>query len=153
MSGEDRTVVPGRRRSLRNADITPAVERFVSSIVGRVATLERAEGEAPRRTLIQGDASLRNTRTSADGEIAFVDWEDVRAANGAVDLAWLLVSSVDPEQWEGVIEAYAPKGDDFVAALPGAGAQGVLSLSDCEEGSEEAFAWVRRLEAVQQFLQ
>lgn len=134
------------RIALRS-DLTPPVMRFGSWLVGRVATFEREESSAPRRTLIHGDASLCNIRTSSDREIALLDWEDVRSAAGEVDLAWLLVSSVEPEQWEGVIEAYAPDYEAFITALPSAGAQGLLTLAGTEEDSASAAAWIRRLEA------
>jgi aminoglycoside phosphotransferase (APT) family kinase protein len=129
-------------------DLTPAVTAFASGLVGQVARLENNEGKSSRPTLIHGDASLRNVRSSPTGEIAFVDWEDVRSASGEVDLAWLLVSSVAPEQWDEVIDVYAPDRDEFIAALFAAGAQGVLALSDCEEDSAEARVWVQRLDAV-----
>ena len=40
------------------------------------------------------------------GKSLLLDWEDVSAAPAALDLAWLLVSSVDPEKWDDVIAAY-----------------------------------------------
>jgi Phosphotransferase enzyme family len=75
-------------------DLTPVIRDLGDRFAGKVAELERAEARAARRTLIHGDASLCNTRTSPDGVIAFLDWEDVRSANGCIDLTWLLVSSV-----------------------------------------------------------
>ena len=36
---------------------------------------------------LHGDASLANMRTGPDGEIALVDWEDVSAGPGVVDVA------------------------------------------------------------------
>lgn len=140
-------------RLATRADLAPSVQRLGSCLVGNVAGLERDEATAPRRTLIHGDASLRNTRTSQDGEIVLLDWEDVRLASGVVDLAWLLVSSVEPEQWEDVIAAYAPDRGELVAALPAASAQGVLCLSDAEEGSETARGWLLRLEAAARLIE
>ncbi len=128
-------------------DLTPAVRGLGDRFVGQVTALELGEASAPRRTLIHGDASLRNTRTSPDGVIALVDWEDVRSANGCVDLTWLLVSSVEPERWDDVIFAYGADVSEFKAALPNAATQGILSLGDCEAGSQEAMRWVARIEA------
>jgi aminoglycoside phosphotransferase (APT) family kinase protein len=136
----------------RRADLTPAVRRFGSSLVGRVAALEEDTASSTERTLIHGDATLRNTMMSADGVIAWVDWEDVRSGCGLVDLAWLLVSSVPPEQWEEVIAAYGASRDELAVAMPAAAAQGILSLPDFEQGSPAAAGWMRRLEAaVEQF--
>jgi len=86
-------------------DLTPTVRDLGDRFVGQVTALELGEAKAPRRTLVHGDASLRNTRTSPDGVIVLVDWEDVRSANGCVDLTWLLVSSVEPERWDDIIFA------------------------------------------------
>src|SRR5262249_10274884 len=44
---------------------------------------------------------------------------------GAVDLAWLLVSSVDPARWDQVIAAYGPAGG-LRDALPAVMVQGLL---------------------------
>lgn len=128
-------------------DLSPSARQFGSSLARRVTALERDEALTARPTLIHGDASLRNTRTAPDGVVAFVDWEDVRSASGLVDLAWLLVSSVEPGQWPDVTAAYGTDGEELATVMAAAGVQGVFSLSHHQEGSEVAAGWVRRLEA------
>lgn len=135
----------------RREDITPTVHRMGAGLVGRVAELEREENRPEHPTLIHGDATLRNVWTD-DDEVAFVDWEDVRLADGAVDLAWLLVSSVAPDGWDGVIAAYGPAPEALRTAMPATVAQGVLSLADHEDGSETASGWLERLERAAAFV-
>ena len=127
-------------------DITPLLRNVGETYVGRVAQLERDECGSGRPTLIHGDASGQNIRSSAGGEIALVDWEDVRLATGELDLAWFLVSTVAPPLWTDVLDAYAPVEPDFRRALPHALTQGILSLSGCETGSAPASGWIERLE-------
>jgi Phosphotransferase enzyme family len=127
-------------------DLPGAVHLLGDRLVGHVAAAERAEGTAGPLTLCHGDASLENVFTSSSGEIAFVDWEDVRSAAGVVDLAWLLVSSVSPDRWDEVINAYGPA-SRLVEVLPSATVQGLLSLADHAEGSPAARQWIARLEA------
>jgi len=62
------------------------------------------------------------------------------------DIAWLLVSSVEPERWDEVIAAYGSL-DGFVESLPAAAVQGFLSMSDCAEGTDDAVAWSACLDA------
>lgn len=133
---------------LKRQDVTPVVRDLGQRFVAKVAEIERDEPDIGRRTLIQGDASLRNARTSPDGVVAFLDWEDVRSSGGSIDLTWLLVSSVDPGPWDVVIEAYAPDEAEFRAALPHAAIQGIFGLVDCDPGSPTAAAWSSRIEAV-----
>ena len=83
-------------------------------------------------------------RTGPDGQVALLDWEDVSAAPGVVDLAWLLVSSVEPARWDEVSAAYGPA-PGLMRVLPAAVVQGLLSLSGISAGSTEAAAWIRRL--------
>jgi hypothetical protein len=64
-----------------------------------------------------------------------------------LDLAWLLVSSVEPARWDEAIAAYGP-GGDLTQVLPVTAVQGLLSLSGTRAGSAEAAAWTRRLDAV-----
>jgi aminoglycoside phosphotransferase (APT) family kinase protein len=128
-------------------DLTPVVRDLGDRFAGKVAEFERAEARAARRALIHGDASLCNTRTSPDGVVAFLDWEDVRSANGCIDLTWLLVSPVRPDRWDDVISAYGADASEFMSAMPNAATQGILSLADSEPGSEEASQWVARIEA------
>jgi hypothetical protein len=129
-------------------DLTPVIRDLGDGFAGKVAALEGAEATAARRTLIHGDASLKNVRTSSLGVIAFLDWEDVRSANGCVDLTWLLVSSVRPELWDDVISAYGADATELTAAFPNAAAQGIFSFGDSEPGSADATRWVAGIEAV-----
>jgi aminoglycoside phosphotransferase (APT) family kinase protein len=133
-------------------DVTPAVRDLGTQLLGRVTEFELASTGAGPLTLVHGDASLANMRSSADGEIALLDWEDVSAAPGLVDLAWLLVSSVEPARWQDVIAAYGPAAG-LTDVLPAAAVQGLLSLSDSPEGSAEAAAWVARIAAAAARLQ
>jgi thiamine kinase-like enzyme len=128
------------------ADVTPAVRAVGDRLLGHVVEAERATARAGPATLLHGDASTRNLRTGPDGEIALLDWEDVSAGPGARDLAWLLVSSVEPERWDEVIAAYGDR-PDVPAVLPALLIQGLLSMSDTAEESGEAMAWSRRLDA------
>ena len=76
--------------------LTPSVVAAGERLAGRVVDAESAVAAAGTLTLVHGDASVLNMRTGPGGEIVLVDWEDVSAAPGVLDLAWLLVSSVDP---------------------------------------------------------
>ena len=87
---------------------------------------------------------MLNMRTSPDGELALVDWEDVSAVPGIVDLAWMLTSSVDPARWDEVIAAYGPAGE-LARVLPATVVQGLLSLADTTAGSAAAMDWISRL--------
>lgn len=127
-------------------DVTPAVRRLGDALGGRVAHLEHEESARLPRTLIHGDASMRNTRTSVDGEIVFLDWEDTRTAQGEVDLTWLLLSSVEPAAWGDVIDAYEPDHEALRDCFPANIAQAILAFSDHEPGSEAAQGWLDRLE-------
>jgi hypothetical protein len=115
-------------------------------LVGGVASAEAQASRVGPVTLTHGDASASNMRTGPDGEIALLDWEDVSAAAGVADLAWLLVSSVDPDRWDEVIAAYGPAAglDDVLPALA---VQGLLSMADSAPGSDAARGWVARLAA------
>ncbi|HEV2374867.1 MAG TPA: phosphotransferase [Streptosporangiaceae bacterium] len=126
-------------------DLTPRVHMLGGHLLGKVKQSELEISLAGPLTLVHGDASLLNTRTSADGQVTLLDWEDVSAAPGVLDLAWLLVSSVEPQQWDEVIAAYGPA-TGLAHVLPSAAVQGLLSLSDTTAGSAEASAWVRRLD-------
>jgi len=133
-------------RLAARGDLTAAVAALGARLVGRTAEAERAAGRAGPATLVHGDASTRNMRTGPDGEVALLDWEDVSAVPGVLDLAWLLVSSVDPGRWDEVIAAYGPAAG-MAGTLPAVIVQGLLSLSDTPAGSAEASAWIGRLEA------
>lgn len=97
-------------------------------------------------TLVHGDASVQNMRTGPDGEVVLLDWEDVSAAPGVLDVAWLLVSSTDPARWDEVIKAYGPAGP-IAEVLPAVIVQGLLSLSNTPPRSADAVGWIFRLAA------
>ena len=126
-------------------DLTAGVAALGARLAWRVMEAESGIGRAGRATLIHGDASLANMRTGPGGEVALLDWEDVAAAPGILDVAWLLVSSVDPPRWDEVIAAYRPSAD-LASVLPAVTVQGLLSLSDTPAGSTQATAWMGRLE-------
>jgi len=132
-------------------DLTPAVRDLAGRLVGNVAACERAIGAAGPLTLVHGDASLLNMRTSAAAAIALLDWEDVSAAPGITDLAWLLVSSIEPARWSDVIAAYGTSAG-LADVLPATAVQGLFELSDTEDGSAEAWPWLARLEAACRYL-
>jgi hypothetical protein len=132
-------------------DMTPAVRDLARRLVGNVVASERSLDHAGPVTLAHGDASLANMRTGATAEIALLDWEDVSAAPGIVDLAWLLVSSVSPERWREVIAAYGTA-DGLRDVLPAAAVQGLFELSDTPDGSPAGSAWLGRLTAAQSYL-
>jgi aminoglycoside phosphotransferase (APT) family kinase protein len=127
-------------------DLTPEVRLLGERLVGKVAQSERMISGAGPLTLAHGDASSLNMRTGPDGEVALLDWEDVSAAPGVVDLAWLLVSSVEPARWDETIAAYGT-GGGLTQVLPATAVQGLLSLSGSPAGSEQASAWMARLDA------
>lgn len=127
-------------------ELTDGVRVLGERLVGQVVSVTRAVATAGPLTLIHGDAALRNWRTGPGGLVALLDWEDVSWAPGAVDLAWLLVSSVDPARWDEVIDAYGPV-TGLAVALPAASVQGLLCLAPTIQDSPEASGWVRRLDA------
>ena len=119
-------------------------------LVGRVAAAERAASAAGPLALTHGDAAAQNMRTSPAAEIALLDWEDVGAAPGVSDLAWLLVSSVEPARWDEVIAAYGGARDldgagHLDEVLPAIAVQGFLSMSDTAAASAESEGWATRL--------
>jgi aminoglycoside phosphotransferase (APT) family kinase protein len=120
-------------------------------LLGRVADSEHAIRLAGPLTLVHGDASAPNMRTSPSGEVALLDWEDVSAAPGVLDLAWLLVSSVESDHWDEVIASYGPP-TGLVRVLPAVAVQGLLSLSDTPAETVEASAWIRRLDTTSTYL-
>jgi aminoglycoside phosphotransferase (APT) family kinase protein len=113
-------------------------------MVGKVLEAEADVARAGKSTLVHGDASAPNMRTGPGGVVALLDWEDVSAAPGVLDLAWFLVSSVQPDRWP---EAMAAYGDTtgLSTVLPSVAVQGYLSLSDLPDG--EGAEWNARLEA------
>lgn len=127
-------------------DLTPLVRDCGERLVGHVTEAEEAAARAGPATLAHGDASMLNMRTSPDGEVALLDWEDVSAGPGVYDLAWMLVSSVEPSQWDQAIAAYG-RSDGLAEVLPAAMVQGLFSLSDAPIGTPEAMAWTERLDA------
>lgn len=138
----DRTWASIRERS----DVTSTVRRLGDSLLGRICGLELAEARSDQRTLVHGDASLRNTTVDAAGGVVFFDWEDVRIAAGEVDLVWLLTSSVDPERWDEVIAAYRPDVRRLADAVPAHVGQAILSMADTEAASPAAAGWLARIQ-------
>jgi hypothetical protein len=138
----DRTWPALEARSDLSASVRAAGER----LVGNVMEADRAVVRAGALTMAHGDASAQNMRTGPDGEVALLDWEDVSAAPGALDLAWFLVSSVEPERWSEAVDAYGTS-QGLVEVMPSIMVQGFLSMSDHPDGSEVAAGWVARLEA------
>jgi len=126
------------------AELGTQVRDLGERMVGRVAAAESAASAAGPLTLTHGDASARNMRTSPAAEIALLDWEDVGIAPGVSDLAWLLVSSVEPDRWDEVIAAYS-HAVQLAEVLPAIAVQGFLSMSDTAAGSAESEAWSTRL--------
>jgi len=125
-------------------ELTAVVRELGDSLVGRVAEVDqRAEASGPV-TFTHGDASALNMRTSPEGEVALLDWEDYGAGPGIVDLAWHLVSSVAPAHWDAAIAAYGDS-SGLADALPSAAVQGLLSFAS-EEDRGVAAQWVERLE-------
>jgi hypothetical protein len=125
-------------------ELTDPVRALGDSLVGRVAEVERrAEASGPV-TFTHGDASALNMRTSPDGEVALLDWEDYGAGPGIVDLAWHLVSSVAPVDWDLALTAYGEV-SGLADALPAVAVQGLLSFA-FEEGHDDAREWVVSLE-------
>ena len=131
----------------RRDDLPDAVREVGAGLVGRIEAVERGEG-APPLTLIHGDAAARNVRTSPTGEVALVDWEDVRLASGAVDVAWWLLTSVEPDDWDSVLDTSTPVDRQAIpAVLPAALSQALLSLAGTDVGSPEAGASLARMDA------
>ncbi|MET7278433.1 phosphotransferase [Kribbella sp. NPDC005582] len=126
--------------------LSAPVREFGERLVGNVKQAEAQVRDAGPQTLIHGDASALNLRTAPDGEIALLDWEDVSAAPGVVDLTWHLISSVPPEHWPDALAAYGPT-DGLLAVLPSTMVQGYLSMSDWPEDSEQAAGFEARLAA------
>ncbi len=138
-----RSWLAGRMRR----DISPGLRRFGDRLVGQIATVERRANSAGPITLTHGDASFGNLRTSPDGEVALLDWEDVGLGPGVADLAWQLVSSVEPTSWDAAIAAYGSH-EGLAACLPAAAVQGLLCLLDESEDTAAAAGWVTRLAEV-----
>ncbi|MFC7622477.1 phosphotransferase family protein [Microlunatus sp. GCM10028923] len=138
-----RSWTEGRHRR----DLSSRVRDLGDRLVGRVAEVEHRASVAAPLTLTHGDASSLNLRTSPDGEIALLDWEDVGLGPGVTDLAWHLVSSVDPASWDDALASYGPH-DGLAACLPAAAIQACLSLLDEPEDAVSVAGWVSRLEEV-----
>jgi hypothetical protein len=127
-------------------DLPSAVSSFGARMAEprRVTAAEKAVADAGALTLVHEDAQARNMRTSPRGEVALLDWEDVSAAPGVLDLAWLLTASVDPGRWDETVAAYGPaSGLDCV--LPAVMVQGLFVMADTPVGSPEARAQASRL--------
>jgi Phosphotransferase enzyme family len=127
-------------------DLTPSVRALGERFLGHVGDADNDAARAGAATLAHGDASMLNMRTSSGREVALLDWEDVSSAPGIGDLAWMLVSSVDPGRWDEAIEAYGHS-DRLAEVLPAVMVQGLFSLSGAPAGTAEATAWVERIDA------
>lgn len=125
-------------------DLSSRVRTLGDRLVGRVPEAEAAAGRVGPMTLIHGDAATRNFRTGPDGP-ALLDWEDVSAAPGIGDIAWLLVASTPVERWDDVLDAYGTSGG-LEVSLPPIAVQGLLSLDDYDEGTDEAIGRSARLD-------
>lgn len=132
-------------RLAERGDLPRAVAAFGEAMVGRVTGAEREILAAGPLTIVHGDAQARNMRTGPDGAVALLDWEDVSAAPGVLDLAWLLTSSTDPSRWDEVITAYGPA-DGLAEALPAVMVQALLSMTEEPPDSPGALAWAARLD-------
>jgi hypothetical protein len=142
-------------RLAARGDLPAGLAEFGARMVGRVTAAEYGIAAAGPLTLVHGDAQARNMRTGPDGEVALLDWEDVSAAPGALDLGWLLTASTDPARWDEVIAAYGGPGgspgragvmaDPLARVLPAVMVQGLFSMADEPAGSPEALAWTGRL--------
>ncbi|MBA3783715.1 MAG: aminoglycoside phosphotransferase family protein [Nocardioides sp.] len=129
----------------RRFELTPRLREMGDGLVGQVSAAEqRAEASGPH-TLVHGDPAARNIRTSPTGEVALLDWEDLGAGPGVCDLAWFLVSSVRPADWNRTIAAYGGA-EGLAEALPAAMVQGVLSIPLDEEKSSAARQRIERLD-------
>jgi hypothetical protein len=128
----------------RRSDLSAPVRAYGEHLVGRVLQAEADVARAGKLTLAHGDASAQNMRTGPDGQVALLDWEDVSAAPGVLDLAWFLVSSVEPARWPEALTAYGEV-DGLDVVLPSVMVQGYLSMSDLPDG--EGSEWNARLEA------
>jgi aminoglycoside phosphotransferase (APT) family kinase protein len=109
-----------------------------------VAEVEQRAGASGPVTFTHGDASALNMRTSPEGEVALLDWEDYGAGPGIVDLAWHLVSSVAPGDWDTALVAYGDT-SGLAHALPAVAVQGLVSFA-FEQSRDDAREWVAGLE-------
>jgi hypothetical protein len=141
-AGEDEIIDLWRRTWPRIADHSGLTQR-ARDLGGRLDGWSTPTPTGPT-TLCHGDASARNARTSPDGEVALLDWEDVNAGYAADDLVWMLVSSVDPDRWDETLAAYGPV-DGLDDAWPESVRQGMFSVSDDPDGPG-AEAWFARID-------
>jgi hypothetical protein len=133
------------------SDLDGPVRDLARRLVGEVTASEYAIASVGPLTLVHGDASAANMRTSESGEVALLDWEDVSAAPGVLDLAWFLVSSVEPGGWDAAIVAYGSAAG-LADVLPAVVVQGLLTLADYADGSPDAAAWIARLACAAEYL-
>jgi aminoglycoside phosphotransferase (APT) family kinase protein len=129
----------------------PVLRDLGDSLVGNVRAAEQLIRDAGPLTLVHGDASARNLRTSPEGEIALLDWEDVSAAPGILDLGWFLLSSADPADWPATIDAYG-NDEGLSKVMPSLVVQGFLSLADYDADTVVAEGWRQRLRAAAKLL-
>jgi hypothetical protein len=97
-----------------------------------------------RGSLAKCGAQACNMRTGPGEESTLLDREDVSAAPGILDLAWLLTASVALGGWDEAISTYGLS-IHLGFALPAVMVQGLFVLSDMPLGSPEARAQSGRL--------
>lgn len=132
-------------RTRQRRDLTSPARELGDKLLGRAAEAERNVGTLGPETLVHGDASSSNMRTSATGVVALLDWEDFGLGPGISDLAWFLISSVSPEHWNSSIEAYGGSDNSLDRVLPAAAVQALLTLGGEDEGSQSAADWIDRV--------
>ena len=120
-------------------DLTPDVRDLAQRLVGKAGNLPPAPGDL---NLTHGDAATRNFRTGQK-ELVLLDWEDATAAPGIADIAWLLVSSTPPARWPEILDKAPTEG--LPEELATSAVQGLLSLTDHDQGTPEAQAQINRL--------
>lgn len=138
-------------RLAARSDLSKPVREVGERLAAHVLDAEHEVARAGELTLAHGDASAQNLRTGPDGVVAFLDWEDVSAAPGALDLAWFLLSSVEPEHWSDAVDAYGTS-QGLAEVMPSTMVQGYLTMADYPDGSETAAGWNARLERAATFL-
>jgi hypothetical protein len=93
--------------------VTVRTLRRCPAAVGRLHDEDHGVGAGPPSTPNRGSlatcgAQARNVRTGPGEEITLLDREDVSAAQGILDLAWLLTASVALGESDEAIPAYDP---------------------------------------------
>lgn len=103
-------------KTRQRRDLTPAARDLGDRLLGRVAEAERDADTAGPKTLLHGDPSEANMRTSPGGVVALLDWD-------------------------ATIDAYGDS-TGLTHTLPAVAVQAFLSLRCEEQGSPDAVEWV-----------